>query len=100
LYVIEEIVTTTIEPGQRADLADSLARAFRTSSAERVARLQVAFGQLLRLAVCGWKNACWRPKRAMIARKPTLMKASLVSQARRRAGRSRRAGDDHPGLTR
>ena len=40
--------------------------------------LQVALGEPCALRICGWKKPCWRPNRAMIAMKPTTMKASLV----------------------
>ena len=49
--------------------------------AERVARLQVAFGELLRLAHLRFEEGVLQRQKRPSARKPTLMKASLLSQS-------------------
>ena len=74
---MKKIVTTTMIPASvptwpirwlsASNSGLSVSPAFRSRSASAFA-----------LRTCGWKKPCWRPKRAMIAMKPTTTKASLA----------------------
>ena len=87
LYVMKKIVTTTIDPGQRADLADPLSETASNSSLSVSPAFRSRSASSFALRTWGWKKPCWRPKRTMIARKPTLTKASLVVPGRPSASR-------------